>query len=227
MNFSVSLTFRAKYVLFFCLIAFTFSAGQDLPNIPYSAISDTLLIKDSTQTADSVSTPDSLVQTLKPIWRRKNFDFQLVNNAKLSFYLAAPEGWVLDKESGKNLGFAAVSYPQGWNLDYSPILMYANILNGKTSDENTFRDIISRQINQLKEYGANILADSIALTYDRKTCIVVRFYDGSAKVHNFISYINDRDNIVSLMLTSKDETKFEEAAPKFFDLINSYKSNTE
>jgi hypothetical protein len=156
---------------------------------------------------------------------KRRLVFSKVKCSGKSFLIASPEGWVLDEESGKDQGLEVVFYPQGWNLDYAPALIYTKIISKNGDLDKSFTDVISEQVDQLKNYGAVILKDSIAYTYDNKQSVIINFIDKSTQTNNLVSYINEYNYVVSMILTSQDKDQFLKSKPKFFELINSYKIN--
>jgi hypothetical protein len=58
----------------------------------------------------------------------------IVYGPKAAFDIAAPEGWVLDNESGKNQGLPCVLYPKGQSWAHAKTVMYADI-------EEEFEDV--------------------------------------------------------------------------------------
>jgi hypothetical protein len=70
----------------------------------------------------------------------------IVYGPKAAFDIAAPEGWVLDNESGKNQGLPCVLYPKGQSWTHAQTVMYADI-------EEEFEDVnqfVATAIKKLK-----------------------------------------------------------------------------
>jgi hypothetical protein len=55
-----------------------------------------------------------------------------------AFNIAAPEGWVLDNESGKEQGLPCVLYPKGESWADARTIMYAKIAGTQFEDVNAF-----------------------------------------------------------------------------------------
>ena len=214
------ITLNVFLIMIFCVR----TAGQDS-----LAIADTvnLAINDSMKTElQSDSTTLEKVEVKRNNVRiKRRLVFSKVKCGGKSFLIASPEGWVLDEESGKDQGLEVVFYPQGWNLDYAPALIYTKIISKNGDLNKSFTDVISEQVDQLKNYGAVILKDSIAYTYDNKQSVIINFIDKSTKTSNLVSYINEFNYVVSMILTSTDKDQFLKSKPKFFELVNSYKIN--
>ncbi len=217
--------FRILRLSLFLMIVFCVNtAGQDS-----LAIADTLSpsIDDSLKVeVQNDSTVIEKVEVKRNNVRiKRRLVFSKVKCGGKSFLIASPEGWVLDEESGKDQGLEVVFYPQGWNLDYAPALIYTKIISKNGDLDKSFTDVINEQVDQLKNYGAVILKDSIAYTYDNKQSVIINFIDKSTQTNNLVSYINEFNYVVSMILTSQDKDQFLKSKPKFFELINSYKIN--
>ncbi len=62
----------------------------------------------------------------------------IVYGPKAGFNISAPEGWVLDNESGKGQGLPCVLYPKGSSWSDAKTVMYANIAGTKFEGVNIF-----------------------------------------------------------------------------------------
>ena len=216
--------FRILIVNLVIVIFSATTAGQDslaIPDTLSSLIDDSLKVemKSDSTIVEKVEVKRNNVRI------KRRLVFSKVKCGGKSFLIASPEGWVLDEESGKDQGLEVVFYPQGWNLDYTPALIYTKVISKNGDLNKSFTEVISEQVDQLKNYGAEILKDSIAYTYDNKQSIIISFVDKATQTNNLVSYINEYNYVVSLILTSRDKDQFLKSKPKFFELVNSYKIN--
>lgn len=62
----------------------------------------------------------------------------IVYGPKAAFNISAPDGWVLDNESGKKQGLPCVLYPKGESWTDGRTVMYAEIAGTKFEDVNEF-----------------------------------------------------------------------------------------
>jgi len=62
----------------------------------------------------------------------------IVYGPKAAFDIAAPDGWGLDNESGKNQGLPCVLYPKGSSWADAKTIMYAKIASTEFEDVNEF-----------------------------------------------------------------------------------------
>src|SRR5262245_15280845 len=62
----------------------------------------------------------------------------IVHGPKASFNIGAPEGWVLDNESGKNQDLSCVLYPKGSSWSDSKTVMYAKVASPQWEGVDAF-----------------------------------------------------------------------------------------
>jgi hypothetical protein len=73
----------------------------------------------------------------------------IVYGPKAAFNIAAPDGWVLDNESGQQQGFSCVLYPKGESWANGRTVMYAEI--AEFEDVNAF---VAKAIKEMaKKHG--------------------------------------------------------------------------
>src|SRR5215211_4524966 len=71
----------------------------------------------------------------------------IVHGPKTSFNVTAPEGWVLDTESGKGQGFSCVLYPKGSSWADAKTAIYANLAGPQWEGVNAF---VATAIKEMK-----------------------------------------------------------------------------
>jgi hypothetical protein len=69
---------------------------------------------------------------------QEKFAGGIVYGPRAAFNISAPEGWVLDNESGKEQGLPCVLYPKGESWVDAKTVMYAQIASGKTKDGHDY-----------------------------------------------------------------------------------------
>src|SRR5213593_5311677 len=62
----------------------------------------------------------------------------IVYGPKAAFNISAPEGWVVDNESGKGQDMPCVLYPKGSSWSDAKTIMYAKIASTQFEDVNAF-----------------------------------------------------------------------------------------
>ena len=69
---------------------------------------------------------------------QENYRGGIVYGPKAAFNISAPDGWVLDNESGKEQGLPCVLYPKGESWANAKTVMYAKIASTEFEDVNVF-----------------------------------------------------------------------------------------
>jgi hypothetical protein len=69
---------------------------------------------------------------------QENYRGGIVYGPKAAFNINAPEGWVLDNESGAQQGLPCVLYPKGESWADARTIMYAKIASTQYEDVNAF-----------------------------------------------------------------------------------------
>jgi hypothetical protein len=83
------------------------------------------------------------------IFAQQGFAGGVVYGEKAAFSMSAPNGWVLDNESGRDQGMACVLYPKGQSWSGAKTVMYAEIAD--VDDVNLF---VATAIKEMKaKYG--------------------------------------------------------------------------
>ena len=72
------------------------------------------------------------------VWAQEKYRGGIVYGPKAAFNISAPEGWVLDNESGVSQGQPCVLYPKGESWSDARTVMYAKIASTQFEDVNAF-----------------------------------------------------------------------------------------
>jgi hypothetical protein len=72
----------------------------------------------------------------------------IVYGLKAAFNISAPEGWVLDNESGADQGLPCVLYPKGSSWSDTSTIMYAKIASTQYEDVDKF---VATAIKEMKD----------------------------------------------------------------------------
>jgi hypothetical protein len=80
----------------------------------------------------------ALVLFCAPISAQEKYKGGIVYGPKAAFNISAPEGWVLDNESGAEQGLPCVLYPKGESWADAKTVMYAKIASTQFEDANAF-----------------------------------------------------------------------------------------
>src|SRR5438046_9635152 len=72
----------------------------------------------------------------------------IVYGPKAAFNISAPEGWVLDNESGVDQGMPCVLYPKGSSWSNAKTVMYAKIASTQFVDVEGF---VAKAVKEMKK----------------------------------------------------------------------------
>jgi hypothetical protein len=147
-----------------------------------------------------------------------------------AFNVQAPQGWVLDNQSGVAQGLHAVFYPKGSSWEGSPVIMYAQVVGKRDAGSDTLEKVIRNDISYFRERSKNLNvtdAGQLPTAEDGKTA-AVRYFTGDAyNNHEAIAYNDGTTVVVLLILSSKTQKGFEESLPAFRELVKSYRFITD
>jgi hypothetical protein len=108
-----------------------------------------------------------------------------------AFAIKAPDGWVLDNQSGVRNGLHAVFYPEGGSWKESQAVMYVNGA-GKSADD-TLEKFIERDVaGYLKHSPGLKVVDDEALPVDGKERVLVKRFSGDrAGSYEAVAYVEE------------------------------------
>jgi hypothetical protein len=144
-----------------------------------------------------------------------------------SYYLTAPLGWVIDNQSGREMGFTAVFYPQGSTWADAETVMYTTYVSFDSTKNETLKDIIRADSTQFlktspllkikKQAPVNIGKDKKAIIYSYST-------DGN---YETVAYLEEKKGVVMIVLSSEDKNGPINENKAFISLIKSYRFLTD
>jgi len=141
-----------------------------------------------------------------------------------AFGLTAPEGWILDNQSGVKYGIHAVFYRKGETWVNAETVMYANTASFEFNDVNTLEKLIEYDINNFKMNYRNVKSSKGKdINLKGGKIAKVRYFTGD-KFGNFeaIAYIEEEKIGVMIVMSSKTKTGFDNSLTAFEKLVKSY-----
>lgn len=140
-----------------------------------------------------------------------------------SFAVKAPKGWVLDTKSGLSSGLYAVFFPEGSSWAKAISVMYCNTASKKAKGNETIEEVIKYDIDRFKkEQDAFVNDGENIVTSDSKTAIIKNFYDNRNKNYECVAYIDEKNVVVFLVLSSREKSDYENSLQSFYELVRSY-----
>lgn len=138
-----------------------------------------------------------------------------------AYVLSAPDGWVLDNQSGVNQGIHAVFYPEGGSWSDSKAVMYSRI-NDKA--DKTLQDVIDNDLSHMSKDSTKFKSvDQDTITCTKGAKAHIKYLSGD-KFGSFeaVGYIEEPKKVIIIVLTARDEKNFKDSITAFNQLVKSY-----
>lgn len=140
-----------------------------------------------------------------------------------AFAIKAPDGWVLDNQSGVRHGLHAVFYPVGGSWKESKAVMYVRAA-GK-ADDDTLERFVERDVAGFREHSPGLKveeAEALPVGGGEKV-IVKRFSGDRGGAYEAVAYVEESKVVVILVLHALTPKDFDDALPAFRKLVSSYR----
>jgi hypothetical protein len=141
----------------------------------------------------------------------------IVYGPKAAFNIAAPEGWVLDNESGKNQGLPCVLYPKGQSWAHAQTVMYADI-------EEEFEDVnqfVATAIKKMKaQHGMPKEKITSGKTKDGRAYFINEY--PATKTYSQwerVGYVQLPHAVAYIVLSSRDQASYRKDSPALQEVL--------
>jgi len=153
----------------------------------------------------------------------------IVHGEQHAFLIEAPPGWVLDNQSGVSQGLNAVFYPKGSSWSEASAVMYASMAGKKKEGLNTVQEVIDHDLAKFKRGNPKITMTKgrPIKTADGKTAQVCLFRGDQWGNQEAVAYINEKNVVAILVLSSRSQSDFQKSLPAFEKLVASYRFYTD
>jgi hypothetical protein len=157
-----------------------------------------------------------------------SLDTGIVYGDGFSYFLTAPEGWVLDNTAGVDLGLHAVFYPRGSTWTASPAVMYANTVERDTVSQS-LEAFIADVVQKTRAEAPTIRVRKVpALTTRDGKRAEIRVFTGDKRGNcDRVAFIPEGHIFVMVTLTSKTPHAYAQSTSAFDALVSSYQFFTE
>ncbi|MFO7722625.1 MAG: hypothetical protein R6V49_05300 [Bacteroidales bacterium] len=141
-----------------------------------------------------------------------------------AFFVTAPEGWVLDNQSGVADGLFAVFYEEGQTWQGAENVMYVTTASLEVKKHKTLKKLIAYDIKKFKKHSPKIKIEyhDTLITQDSASAIVVNFFGDSNGNYESVAYIDAGKTAVMIVMSSRSEASHRKSYAAFESLVRSY-----
>src|SRR5205814_1210170 len=139
---------------------------------------------------------------------QENYRGGIVYGPKAAFNISAPEGWVLDNESGVNQGQPCVLYPKSESWVDARTVMYAKIASTEFEDVNAF--VVWAIKGMMKTHGKPKEKIASGKTKDGRDYFINEY--PATKTYSQwerVGYIQLPHAVAYIVLSSRDKASYE------------------
>ncbi len=141
-----------------------------------------------------------------------------------AYYLTAPKGWILDRETGKEEGLNAVFYPKKETWAGAETAMYTHWVTYDTSKNEKINEVINFDIAEFQKNSKTIVIkkDKPVKIDKKKIAIIYTYIDEKEKFYEQVAYIEENKGVVLIVMTSTTKEGLAKNNTVFLELIKSY-----
>jgi hypothetical protein len=145
----------------------------------------------------------------------------IVYGPKAAFNISAPEGWVLDNESGVNQGLPCVLYPTGSSWSNAKTVMYAKIAGTKFEDVSAFVAMAIKEMQ--KTHGKPKEKVASGKTGDGHDYFINEY--PATKTYSqweCVAYVQLPKAVAYIVLSSRDEASYRKDSLALQEVLKSF-----
>jgi len=152
---------------------------------------------------------------------QENYRGGIVYGPKAAFNISAPEGWVLDNESGAEQGLPCVLYPKGESWADARTVMYAKIASTQFEDLNAF---VVMAIKKMKaKHGTPKAKIASGKTQDGHDYFINEY--PATKIYSQwerVAYVQLPNAVAYIVLSSRDQANYRKDAPALQEVLKTF-----
>jgi hypothetical protein len=170
----------------------------------------------------------SAIQIHGQPYKSEEYKSGLIYGKNNAYFLNAPDGWILDNQSGVKQGLYAVFYPKGSTWQNSIGMMYSKAIT-KDSIYNSIDSYIRIDLNNLKNEAPDLKAEfksEIKINKTKKAQIYEWSGDNYGNIES-TAYIDEKNVIVLISYSCRDTGFYNSNYSKFIQTVKSYSFVTE
>jgi hypothetical protein len=145
----------------------------------------------------------------------------IVYGPKAAFSISAPEGWVLDNESGAEQGLPCVLYPKGESWADARTVMYAKIASTQYEDAEKFAAVAIKQMES-KHGKPKEKIDKGKTGNDQ--AFFINEYPATETYSQWerVAYVQLPKAVAYIVLSSRDEASYRKDAPALREVLKTF-----
>jgi hypothetical protein len=145
----------------------------------------------------------------------------IVYGPKAAFTISAPEGWVLDNESGVNQGLPCVLYPKAESWADARTVMYAKIAGTKFEDVHAFVAFAIKEME--KVHGKPKEKVDTGKTADGRPYFINEYpATKSYSQWERVAYIQLPKAVAYIVFSARDEASYRKNFPALKEVLKSF-----
>jgi len=152
---------------------------------------------------------------------QENYKGGIVYGPKAAFNISAPEGWVLDNESGASQGLPCVLYPKGSSWQDAKTIIYAKIAGTDFEDVSAF---VAKAITEMKKtHGMPKEKVESGKTPDGRP-FFINEYPATKTYSQWerVAYVQLPKAVAYIVLSSRDEASYRKDSPALREVMKSF-----
>jgi hypothetical protein len=145
----------------------------------------------------------------------------IVYGPKAAFNISAPEGWVLDNESGVEQGLPCVLYPKGESWADARTVMYAKIASTQYEDAEKFATVAIKQMES--KHGKPKEKIDKGVTGNGQT-FFINEYPATKTYSQWerVAYVQLPKAVGYIVLSSRDEASYRKDTPALRNVLKTF-----
>src|SRR5712692_11568606 len=152
---------------------------------------------------------------------QENYRGGIVYGPKAAFNINAPEGWVLDNESGAQQGLPCVLYPKGESWAGARTIMYAKIASTQFEDVNAF---VAMAIKEMaKTHGKPKEKIASGKTHDAHDYFINE-YPATKNYSQWerVAYVQLPHAVAFIVLSSRDHASYQKDSAALQEVLKTF-----
>jgi len=149
----------------------------------------------------------------------------LRHNGRTSFFVNAPNGWVIDdSEAARAQGAMAVFYRRGESWRSGDAVMYANVLTLLGTSPNALANTIDAEVARWSAAAGDAVVTPLIdiRTGAGDVAKVRKFVSQVRRTHEVVAYLRNGSTVPILVVVARSEEALVDAYPDFVRLVMSY-----